>query len=344
MFKYKKCEICGLTFPYSTGKFTIHLKEHNIDLKDYIIKYELNGIVPKCQCGYCNEDAPFFRGKFLDRIGKHQKYKWLKEQYIKKYGIPKCITCDNEITKWNRGVPNKYCSQKCLPNNWNQEKINETIKEKYGVENVVFLYEVKQKISEEKKKLYLLNKEEIVNKLKDTCLIRYGEESYSKTDNFLTKSKKTYLKNIGVDHPSKTLEFRDNASKRMIENNSIFNFDNKYKIKKYKNIDLYYQSLYEYDFLEFCEKNKILDKIKNGNIYNFLLEEQNYGFRTITDFSMDDIEIEIKSSYVLEKQGGYKVINIKRQAVERNNKTYLLILDKNYNEFKKIIDNYGKKV
>ena len=42
MVKYKECKICGLTFPYTTGKFTIHLlEEHNISLKDYIIIYEL---------------------------------------------------------------------------------------------------------------------------------------------------------------------------------------------------------------------------------------------------------------------------------------------------------------
>lgn len=32
----KKCEICGLDFSYTTGKFTIHLsEEHNISLRDY---------------------------------------------------------------------------------------------------------------------------------------------------------------------------------------------------------------------------------------------------------------------------------------------------------------------
>jgi hypothetical protein len=73
----KKCEICGFDFAYNTGKFTIHLmKEHNLNLRDYIIQYELSGVTPKCQCGFCEEDAPFFRGEFLDRIGKHQKYDW----------------------------------------------------------------------------------------------------------------------------------------------------------------------------------------------------------------------------------------------------------------------------
>jgi hypothetical protein len=270
MVKYKECKICGLTFPYTTGKFTSHLmEEHNITLRDYIIKYELSGNTPKCQCGYCDEDAPFFRGKFLDRIGDHQKYEWLKEQYIKKYGKPTCKTCGEDV-KWHRGIPNSYCSAKCIPNNWNQEKINKTIKEKYGVDNVSFLYDVRKKIS----------------------------------DNMKSK---------------------------------IFDFKNNFKIKKYKKTKLYYQSLYEYDFLEHCEKLNILDKVENGNVYNFLLEDTNFGFRTITDFCIGDTEIEIKSTYILEKQGGQNIIEIKRRAVESDCKKYLLILDKKYSEFDKYL-------
>jgi len=150
---------------------------------------------------------------------------------------------------------------------------------------------------------------------------------------FKVKMKITYLKNLGVDHPSKLLINRQNSSKRMINNNSLFNFTNCYKIKKYKDTDLCYQSLYEYHFLEYCEKNNILNRVKNGNVYDFLPEDSDHGFRTITDFCIDDTEIEIKSTYILEIQGGDIVLNIKRSSVERTGKKYLLILDKKYSEF-----------
>lgn len=333
----KKCEICGFDFPYNTGKFTIHLmEEHNLLLKDYIIQYELSGITPKCQCGYCEDDAPFFRGKFLDRIGKHQKYSWLKDQYIKKYGVPKCINCGKDVN-FRRGIPNKYCSFSCMPNNWNQEKVNITVKERYNVENVSFLDNVKEKISNSNKENYKNNKKEIVNKFKETCLERFGVESFSQTDLFIEKSKIKYLETIGVDHPSKTLKFRNDSSLRMIKNNSEFDFTNCYKVKKFKDTELTYQSSYEYHFLEYCERNNIFDKVKNGNIYDFLPEESDYGFRTITDYSIGDLEIEIKSSYILEKQGGYDVIDIKKSAVERAGKKFLLILNKDYSEFEKKI-------
>lgn len=335
----KKCDICGFSFHEQSGKFTKHLeKEHNISLREYIIKYELSGVTPKCKCGYCEEDAPFFRGKFLDRIGKHQKYEWLKDQYIKKSGVPKCINCGKDV-KWNRGVPNKYCSPKCFPNQWNQEKVKETVKYKYNVDNVSFLNDVKDKISNSNKKNYKNNKKEIVKKFIDTCLDKYDSHPML-NDELIKKYKNTMIKNYGVDHPSKTLKFRDNSSKRMIENNSKYNFKEYYKVKKYKDTELYYQSSYEYHFLEYCEKHDILDKVKNGNVYDFLPEERDYGFRTITDFSIGDIEIEIKSKYILEKQGGYFMLNIKQKAVERLNKKYLLIIDKDYSELENILDSY----
>lgn len=334
MDKFKKCEECGDVFSYVSGQFTTHIKkEHNFTLKDYVVKYEYSGKTPKCECGYCDEDSPFFRGEFLKRIGKHQKYKWLKEQYIKKYGKPKCVTCGDDVN-WTRGEPNKYCSFKCLPNRWNQDKVMNTVEEKYGVKNVSFLDDIKEKMSKRKIDSYSKNKKEIVDKMIHTSIKKYGVENYSQTEEFSVRYKKTCLKKYGVENPFMTFENRDASSKRMIKNNS--KFKEYFKVKRYKDTELFYQSLYEYDFLEHCEKNDIIDDVENGNVYNFLVEEQDYGFRTLTDFSIDNIEIEIKSSYILEKQGGNEVLNIKQNAVEREGKKYLLILDKDYTEFDKI--------
>lgn len=341
MVKYKKCEICGLTFPYTTGKFTIHLmEEHNLSLKDYIIKYELDGVIPKCQCGYCDDDAPFYRGTFLTKISFHKTYENIKNEYIKKNGIPKCKNCVDDV-KWSRGIPNVYCSFKCFPNQWNQEQVKKTVKERYGVDNVSFLDDVKAKISKSIKENFKINKFEILKKIKNTCLERYGVESATSSPEVQEKIKKSCLKSIGVDHPSKLLKNRENASKRMIENNSKFdlNFRNCYNIKKYKDTDLCYQSSYEEDFLDLCDKYQILNKVENGHIYKFSEEDYSYGLRMITDFTIDEMEIEIKSSYILDKQGGDIIIDIKRKTVEREGKIYLLILDKNYIEFIDIILN-----
>ena len=46
-----------------------------------------------------------------------------------------------------------------------------------------------------------------------------------------------------------------------------------------------------------------------------------------------DFEIEIKSSYILKRQGGLKKLFAKKRAVEITGKKYIFILDKDYREF-----------
>ena len=83
-----------------------------------------------------NEPPIFRRGKFSKYALDHNTYEHIKNQWIKKNGTPKCPTCGSEITSWNRGEPRKYCKNpKCKPSYWNQDKVKETVKNKYGVDN-----------------------------------------------------------------------------------------------------------------------------------------------------------------------------------------------------------------
>jgi len=231
------CKLCNTEHHAQSGFFTRHLKdEHDLSLKEYVVRYEYNGIAPICQCGYCNESPNFKRGKFSTHTIGHKKYDYLKEQYIKLNGVPKCPKCDNNIESWDRGKPRKYCKGHC----------------KY-----------------------------------------------------------------------------DENSKRMIEYNR--DWVKNHKVKKYKETDLYYQSLYELEFLELCEELGVLDNISNGNSYK--CDNKYLKNIILTDFSIDNIEIEIKSSYIMKQQGGLKVLNAKRKTVENTGKQYIIILDKDYSEF-----------
>ena len=280
-----KCLECGKELPYSNGYFVSHLqKDHNMSLRQYVVKWEYDNDenkVPKCQCGYCNESVPFWRGKFLvgQKLFEHQNHEWKKQQYIKKYGIPKC-QCGKEIEKFNRGIPRKFCND-CLSKN-NHHKINDGVWKKgvkYGVE--------------EMKKIY------------------------------------------GVENPGQLESNRENASKRMTRYNS--EWKKNHTIRKYKKTELYYQSSFEYDFLELCEKWGILNRIGNGHSYNYLNEDRGFGIRLMTDFSIDNYEIEIKSSYIMKKQGGIESVFAKKAAVEFAGKKYIFILDKDYSNFIRIL-------
>lgn len=289
-----KCLECGKDFSYSNGYFVSHVKkEHNLSLREYVVKWEYGGDennVPKCQCGYCNEPVPFYRGNFLvgQKLRIHQNNEWQKEQYIKKYGVPRC-QCGGEVEKFNRGIPRKFCNS-CINKN-THHKINDGVLKKGDKE--------KQKI-----------------------LINGLEEKY------------------GIINCGQLSENRENASKRMSEYNS--NWKKNHTIKKYKNTELYYQSSFEYDFLRICEEKELLDKLSNGHSYNYLEEDRRFGLRLMTDFSIGGYEIEIKSSYIMRKQGGIDAVFAKKKAVELAGKKYLFILDKNYQEFLTIINNFTK--
>jgi ribosomal protein L34E len=323
------CIICGEKHDYQSGFFTRHLLEkHNMSLRDYVILRDHNGIEPKCQCGYCKLPPTFSRGKFKKYAKGHTHYDYLKEQWIKKNGIPKCPTCGSEVKSWNRGEPRRYCNIKCRPSTWNQDKIKKTVKERYGVDNVYQIIDVVNKIQSK------IDHTNISKKAVATKKNRYDNGAFDPN-----KMKKAIQEKYGVDHILQLPKHREAASKRIIEYNS--DPTKHYQIKKYKETNLYYQSSYEKDFLELCESLNILDRVKNGNSYEYL--DKDIGHRLLTDFSINDIEIEIKSTYILKKQGGLKVLNAKRKAVESNNKKYIVILDKDYSEFNDIIYNIKDK-
>ena len=132
------CHICKEEFKdNSGGQLTNHLKKvHDKSWADYVVITELKGIEPKCACRFCDERPSMYRGKFKKYATGHDRFKWIENQYISKYGTPKCKKCNSPV-KFLRGKPNTYCSYKCFPNNWNQEKVKETVKERYGVASVM---------------------------------------------------------------------------------------------------------------------------------------------------------------------------------------------------------------
>lgn len=276
-----KCLECGKVFSYSNGYFVSHIrKEHNLSLREYVIKWEYNNDernIPKCQCGYCNEPAPFWRGKFLigQKLREHQNHEWQQEQYIAYHGIPICESCKKENDNFYRGIPRKNC-KKCVK----EGKIN------------------------------------------------HGDKSPFNTS---PKTIKTMKKLYGVENPGQFEVNRENASKRMSKYNS--EWKKNHTIRKYKNTELYYQSSFEYDFLRIFEERGLIEKLNNGHSYNYLEEDRRFGLRLMTDFSLGDYEIEIKSSYIMKKQGGIESVFAKKKAVESRGKKYLFILDKDYSNF-----------
>lgn len=175
---------------------------------DYFQTKKLCGAsITKFLCVYSEIDL------FLDDfLFKHPEY--IKKSYVIicivqniDLSTLKCKTCGKQQDYYHK--KSVYCSHKCMISDPDYQKkrmdsYRKTCLEKYGVENVYQLEEVKEK----KKKSYLKHygvehpsqSSEFQKKVKETCLEKYGVEHVMQSDEFKQKSQETCLKKYGVKH------------------------------------------------------------------------------------------------------------------------------------------------
>lgn len=126
--------------------------------------------------------------------------------------LPTCTVCNRNTPKFNsfnKGY-NKYCSCKCRANDAIlSEKIKQNNLNKYGVENVSQIQEVKDKV-------------------KKTCLSKYNT-SYPFNS---LKSKETCLNKYNVDNVSKLKVTKNKISTSIIASNNKNGYDIKIKRKE----------------------------------------------------------------------------------------------------------------
>lgn len=339
------CQLCGKSFTKNQqkgGAFYRHLKnEHNITLEDYVVITEYNNNPPKCACGLCDERPTFKRGQFLNYAPGHKSFKWREWKYKENYGHPICKhpDCNNNVN-FNRGQPNNYCSDKCcglydggFTKKEVQDKIKKSVWKNYGVSNIIYLDEVKERQKKSLKQAWRDSKEEIMNKTKNTKKEKHGDENYVNKE----KIRQTLNEKYGVNHISQTNFMRKQSSQKMINDNPFHKIN--VKTERYKYTNLNYQSSYEYNFLEFCEENGVLDRIKNAFRFEYLEEDKKFGYFYLPDYIYDDqFIIEIKSEWIKNIQGGDIVLDAKKRSVENNGYNFILIMDNNFEEFKYLLN------
>ena len=195
------------------------------------------------------------------------------------------------------------------------EKSRVTMKAKYGGE-----YSSQSKI--------------LMDKMKSTMKDKYGVEYAAQNQSILAKQqytrkqkykngvyneekfRQTNMERYGVEYPQQNKEIFKKSQK------TLFNVIN------YKNLDISYQASYELDFLE-----KFYDKIdiENGPSIPYLFEGNNKVYHSDFYIPSLNLVIEIKNSYLFKKD--IKKIKEKEKATISNGFNYIIIIDKNYNEF-----------
>jgi len=132
--------------------------------------------------------------------------------------LPVCSVCGSftKFIHFGRGYA-KYCSSICALSDSNRyARIQKTISNRYGVTNISQIGFVK-----EKKKIASLKKfgtefpiqnSDIKQKIKETCLARYGSHPNQRTE-FKDICKNTNLNKYGVEWPIQLKEFKEKSKK-----------------------------------------------------------------------------------------------------------------------------------
>jgi hypothetical protein len=203
-----------------------------------------------------------------------------------------------------------------------KEQIKQTCLDKYGVENVIQDRKIKQRAKKHREetcmkehgvKSYFAVKE-VQDKVKETCLNKYGVEFIGQSKEIKDKIKETNLERYGVEY--------------ITQNPKIFERAQKHSgcAKHFK--DLYYRGSYELDFLE-----KYYDKfeIKQGLSFKYNLNEVTKVYHSDFYIPSLNLVVEIKNSYLAKKDES--IINLKKQATLDEGYNYIMIVDKDYQQF-----------
>ena len=184
--------------------------------------------------------------------------------------LSKCKTC-GKLIKFSKRC-HSFCSNRCIGLNKDiQIAKNNTSLKNYGVKNPNELQIIKDKIRktclekygvnsilkldhvrENNRKIQIENKEIINDKRKQTCLEKYGVVNPLKNDDIKNKSQQTCLEKYGVDNYSKTDEYKNKVKNTCLERYG----------KEYFKI---YDSWNHLNSLEYVKPLFTFDEFKGGN-------------------------------------------------------------------------------
>jgi len=287
------------------------------------------------ECGKIIKNEAWFGRHIIIHGSKEQYF----EKWLRQFNDKICLHCGKE-TKILKLHYNDFCSKKCamlyridrgyvgITTNM-KEKSKETCLKKYGVQYTFQVPEIRKNIHNTCLQLYgnisSLGNTKIREKRKKTIIEKYGVEEYFSTNDFKEKSKQTWLKNYGVENPSQDKEIYEKQQKRRLYEGT--------KINYFKNSNLWYQASYEKDFLE-----KNYDKfpdIQRGPSIKYIFDNKNKIYHSDFFIPSLNLVIEIKSLHYYNLS--LDIIKSKEKATISNGYNYIIIIDKDYTQFEKII-------
>jgi hypothetical protein len=275
----------------------------------------------------CEECGRIFttRQGIGNHIGKNYNIEEYYIKFLKEEGESICKIC-GEKTQFRDlfwGYKNTCSSSKCKKS-YNLLKTKEAVFNKFGVENVYQLEDIKFKCRKQNYKKfgfeYAYQSPFIKNKKTETCLKNNGVLHPMQSKKIQEKSKKTCLKKYGVEFNTQVKNIFERQEK------SAFH------LHKYKDLDITYRGSFELDFLENYISNI---EILNAPSIPYIFNGKNKIY--FPDFYIPSLNliIECKNSYLLKRDKN--IIEAKEKATISNGFNYIIIVNKNYDCFNKLL-------
>lgn len=168
------------------------------------------------KCSICNVQCKSGRSYLSHMKCRHKLTpQEVYDRFYKKENEGFCSICNRPTKFMNLKYGyRQYCCAKCAASSSStKEKRVKTNLDKYGVINVSQSTDIK----EIKAKKYEQQREYLIEKVKQTCLQKYGVESYTQSEEFKQKSKETHLKKYGVDNIVKTQQYIDKSNETRLK-------------------------------------------------------------------------------------------------------------------------------
>ena len=343
-----KCLECSAEYVDFKG-LNRHINKFH-DGETYYIKYIKS--TEEGFCKICNKPTIFFHlnNGYKNTCSKECSIKYTYEQTkagnLKKYGVENPYQRKDIKLKIKDTNQERYGVNMPLQNKEIKQKAYETMEALYGAKTTCeskILNEKRQSTNIIKYGVKEFAASEIVqNKIKETNKEIYGCENPMGNKKIRAKRKKTMIKKYGSEHALKNIECRENFKNSCLEKfgvespmqnpNSFYKQQKSGFGAKVFSENLYYRGSYEHDFLKEYSK---LFLIKNADRirYEFKGKEKIY----YPDFFIPSLNliVECKNSYLITRDKDQ--IEAKKNAAISNGFTFIMIIDKNYNEFDRLI-------
>lgn len=210
-----------------------------------------------------------------------------------------------------------------------------TLQQKYGVENISQLKEIKDKKKQTTLKNYGVENpaqsSEIKNKMKETCLEKYGVESTNSLSSKKDKIKKTIQEKYGVDNIMQVFNVQEKQKQTCIEKYGVDNAIKNKEIKDKKEqtcLDKYgKENLFGTEYFKNKSKETCTKKYNVENIMQVFNNEQlNEDALKIKQKIIDNIPTMLDKMYKTKKKN--KSFNTSKPELQINNllqKTFKVI-------------------